>query len=371
MSVSRRAIFFTFKFPSNETQVNQLLHRWNSYGKIFSSLNYLDDCRIIVFLPSSIHCNKDLFPMLNFYEFHDSRFEDIFKVRFVWRLIQSNPKTSFTIVSGISPFEMIASSITKLRFGNRIQLQTQFHGDIYSLRHNISLKGFIKVACSNIAILFSDSIRVVSIFQEREIKSKWFLKKITFSVAPIPIQREKISISRSPSTPPLISIVGRLHKERGTPEMLEIVEKICQRIPEVHFEIVGNGPLRHKVISLMEKFPDRIDYQGHQNSEFLRLVYGRSRLLLSSAPTEGYGLVLREAILSGVKVVARNCAGVQELEREFPSSIFRYNSVTEAVKLLTAELQSETTENSQLELILSQEEKDNQAIKDWVSSWGI
>ena len=371
MSVSRRAIFFTFKFPSNETQVNQLLHRWNSYGEIFSSLNSLDDCRIIVFLPTSIHCNKELFPVLNIHEFHDSRFEDIFKVRLSWRLIQSNPKTRFTIVSGISPFEMIASSITKLRFGKRIQLQTQFHGDIYSLRHNVSLKGFIKVACSNIAILFSDSIRVVSIFQEQEIKSKWFSKKVIFYVAPIPIQREKISISRSPSTPHLISIVGRLHKERGTPEMLEIVETICRRIPEVHFEIIGNGPLKHKVISLMGKFPDRIDYQGHQNSESLQLVYGRSTLLLSSAPTEGYGLALREAILSGVKVVARDCAGVQELEKEFPSSIFRYNSVTEAITLLTAKLQSETTENSPFELMLSQEEKDKKATKDWVSGWGI
>jgi hypothetical protein len=66
--------------------------------------------------------------------------------------------------------------------------------------------------------------------------------------------------------------------------------------------------------------------------------YSKFSLLLSCALSEGYGLALREAILSGVPVVAKENLGTQALREIFPGMVFLFDSTDEAVELILSKM---------------------------------
>jgi glycosyltransferase involved in cell wall biosynthesis len=79
--------------------------------------------------------------------------------------------------------------------------------------------------------------------------------------------------------------------------------------------VVGNGPSKDKFLLKLESVipKNRIIYLGQLPESELRKAWKRIGVLVSMAPVESYGRVIRESLIAGVPVWAIASAGVKDL----------------------------------------------------------
>jgi glycosyltransferase involved in cell wall biosynthesis len=137
-----------------------------------------------------------------------------------------------------------------------------------------------------------------------------------------------------------VVFIGRLHAERGIRDLIGIVKLLKARRPEITVMIVGEGPLRNEFeVEFAPWIKDStISMPGFLSGSEILEIYSKSKVLLSTAPREGYGLTLREAVLSNVYVVARESKGALEAQSAFPTAIETYIKINEAAELIFSNL---------------------------------
>jgi glycosyltransferase involved in cell wall biosynthesis len=161
----------------------------------------------------------------------------------------------------------------------------------------------------------------------------YFSKSARILVCPIPITVGPVREFRSKRG--VIGFVGRLHYERGVDELCEILANLANSPNPFSFTVIGDGPQKDKIEKLMlSREHLSLELLGALPHTQVLTQYAYFDLLLSCAPDEGYGLALREAILSGVPVVARKNLGTLELLKQFPDMVFLFDSTQEAVDLV-------------------------------------
>ena len=79
-------------------------------------------------------------------------------------------------------------------------------------------------------------------------------------------------------------------------------------------EIVGDGPARAKIESLMAPLgPDRVWFLGQRPAEDMPALLARSDMFVWPAVNEAYGMALLEAQAAGIPVIAGDTGGVSEI----------------------------------------------------------
>jgi glycosyltransferase involved in cell wall biosynthesis len=211
------------------------------------------------------------------------------------------------------------------------------------------------------------SVRLVSGHLESEL-GRYFGKKSEIFICPIPVRIPELlaRIDRADS----VGVVGRLHHERGTKQLLEILDSFACSPSKLKFQVIGDGPERIQFESLLLKHPNfDLKLLGSLSHSQVLSSYLNINLLLSCAPTEGYGLALREAILSGVPVVAKENLGTRKLRDLYPKMVFLFNSTNEAFELVSSKVNylvdTETIENYRN----IQADLDRNSLRALVSSW--
>jgi glycosyltransferase involved in cell wall biosynthesis len=114
---------------------------------------------------------------------------------------------------------------------------------------------------------------------------------------------------------------------------------------------------------------NEIYFLGNLGTDELRDKYSKLKVILSCAPSEGYGLTLREGVLSGVQVVARKSAGSVEALIEVGDSLQLYETVDEASSLIVEALNGTGSHYSNMEKIKIQKTIERNSILEWVSTW--
>jgi DMSO/TMAO reductase YedYZ molybdopterin-dependent catalytic subunit len=116
-----------------------------------------------------------------------------------------------------------------------------------------------------------------------------------------------------PSNAPLVGFVGRLSPEKGPDRFLFAAERIRQSRPDVHFVMIGDGPMREE----LEIQIGRGGFAGCLHMVEVRhdieTAYPAFDLLLQTSRSEGMPLVVLEAMACGVPVVAVGIGGVAEV----------------------------------------------------------
>lgn len=106
---------------------------------------------------------------------------------------------------------------------------------------------------------------------------------------------------------PLLLYVGRLSAEKE----IERLKPILQALPQVRLALVGDGP-HHK--SLQHHFAGLpVFMAGFLHGEELASAYASSDIFVMPSRTETLGLVILEAMSSGLPVVAARDGGIPEL----------------------------------------------------------
>jgi colanic acid/amylovoran biosynthesis glycosyltransferase len=112
-------------------------------------------------------------------------------------------------------------------------------------------------------------------------------------------------------TPVRILTVARLVELKGHQFAIRAIAEIRKHHPSVHYDIVGDGPLRPELESLVQELGlgGIVTFHGARTSEEVRNMMATSHLFVLTSVTadggqEGQGLVIQEAQASGMPVIA-------------------------------------------------------------------
>lgn len=111
----------------------------------------------------------------------------------------------------------------------------------------------------------------------------------------------------------LVGFVGRLSWEKGPDKFVHVASRIHQELPDVHFALVGEGPVEGDIHHLVQRLGlgDRIHLTGLR--EEVEAIYPALDLFVQTSRSEAMPLALLEAMASGVPAVAIAVGGVAEL----------------------------------------------------------
>lgn len=338
----RRIIFLQSKLPDDVRALRQIADRWNYYGE--SIQKYDNQARIWVVTPRPLNATAKEILLSKFVgqvssvELNKSILSRINALR---RQIKAE-KMRLTLVCGDNQQSLLFALALKFSVKSLVRIQIQFHGDTYSFSSNKGLQGFLRVCLSRLGIMTADSIRIVSRFQAEEIRQISKSAGDKFVLAPVPIDFLRVATS-SERIRFDVAFIGRFHSERGISDLIKILKLLKSQRPSTTVVLVGEGPLKNEIgRELISWLTDStISMPGFLSGDEVLEIYGSSRVLISTAPREGYGLTLREAALSNVHVIARESKGSLEAQDSFPSRIEVFSNIVEAVRLIQRQLEEQ------------------------------
>jgi glycosyltransferase involved in cell wall biosynthesis len=334
--IFRTPIFIQAGLGKNAQPLEELLTRWNSYGKTLDELSKGELRKIIVFLPDSNQLlDLERFMHLEVNLFSDSSLGRLRLINQLCERIKKLGKRSVTLVAGDIYVSPILAQGVKFLCSGSIRIQIQFHGATYAKRTK-GTGSYLRYFLVRLAILVSDSIRIVSAFQKYEIQRLAGRRQKNFVLSPIPVSLSKIPETRIPHSELAILVLGRLHSERGIAKLVELIDLLAYEKLQCTFSIVGEGPQAELLVPYLQN-PNgstKVILHGLKSESEVRTFLAQSDILISFAEQEGYGLALREAVLSGVHVIAKRNSGTEEALKAFPRRIDLIESAPEALKLI-------------------------------------
>jgi glycosyltransferase involved in cell wall biosynthesis len=122
--------------------------------------------------------------------------------------------------------------------------------------------------------------------------------------------REAIGV---PLHAPLVGFVGRLAHEKGPDQFIRAAEYVHQHRPDVHFVLVGEGPMRQELTGMIQTMglTDRVHLAGLWAEPWQ--VYPALDIVAQTSRIEGMPFSLLEAMACGRPTVAIAVGGVVEL----------------------------------------------------------
>jgi glycosyltransferase involved in cell wall biosynthesis len=114
---------------------------------------------------------------------------------------------------------------------------------------------------------------------------------------------------------PVILFVGYLIVRKGVRYLLEALPTVLQRLPNARIVLIGDGPeevaLRQQARDL--GIAERVEFLGFLSQGQVRQWMQRASVFVLPSLEEGQGVVLLEALASGLPVVASQVDGIQEV----------------------------------------------------------
>jgi glycosyltransferase involved in cell wall biosynthesis len=106
----------------------------------------------------------------------------------------------------------------------------------------------------------------------------------------------------------LLTVSRLVERYKGWHQVLRALPKVVQKVPEVEYVVVGEGPLRAELEVLAERegVANHVRFTGRLGTEELEQVYADSDVFVMPSSGEGFGIVFLEAWAHGLPVVAGN-----------------------------------------------------------------
>ena len=198
----------------------------------------------------------------------------------------------------------------------KVPIQIQLHGDIANPAwKKISLQNRIRFNFAKFSMSKASGIRAVSNSQALKVAKIFKIKKAQICVIPVPINNLRLTADISSKRPKTLGLIGRIHNDRGIYNFIKLIKSLTVVRADFNVVIAGGGPhesrFLEKINALIPK--TKIKYLGHLSEKELKKVWKEIGVLVSAAPAESYGRVMREALVAGVPVWATKSSGVEDL----------------------------------------------------------
>jgi glycosyltransferase involved in cell wall biosynthesis len=135
----------------------------------------------------------------------------------------------------------------------------------------------------------------------------------------------------------VVLYVGRLLDEKGIPDLLNAFAKLDQELNLVHLVLVGDGSKQDKYVQeCHDRNLKNTIFTGFQDQELLPKYYAIADIFAFPTHSDPWGLVLNEAMESGLPIVCSDAAGASSSLIEPNSNGFVYpaGDVAALTKLL-------------------------------------
>ena len=116
----------------------------------------------------------------------------------------------------------------------------------------------------------------------------------------------------------VVLFVGRLAEKKGVTYLIEAMKQI-----DAMLVIVGDGPLRQTLEEqALALGKEKVKFLGGKTHDELKTIYASADIFVAPSVTakdgdqEGFGLVMLEAMASGLPVVASNSGGITQLIKD-------------------------------------------------------
>ena len=317
----RKVIFFHNNISRVATNPDDLLSRFKSYLQVARS-SFGDAALELNLLLGGIDS--------------DTRFDEmkVLKLRksllsqfLILRSFLRDLKNEVTLVAGDNHLSLLICRLVKAR-NTDIKLQISIHTSVRALLNPTNITEKLKLRFLLLNIRFVDSIRVVSNSDLESLQKVIPYYKGEIFVAPVPIEIPKTALDRKLSN--IVAMVGRLHSERGIEECPAIFKELRVARPESRIMLIGDGPERAWLEIQLDDFEPKPEFTGSLKQSDIQDKWSQIHILLSCAPSESYGMALREALVNGVFVVARKNETTELLQAQFPSVMKVFASTSEA-----------------------------------------
>lgn len=106
-----------------------------------------------------------------------------------------------------------------------------------------------------------------------------------------------------------VLFVGKLIEEKNVDELIEGVALARAQEPRIRLVVVGDGPLRGRLAARAAGLAVEPVWVGFLNQSELPAAYAAADLLVLPSHSESWGLVVNEALASGLAVVASDRVG--------------------------------------------------------------
>jgi glycosyltransferase involved in cell wall biosynthesis len=232
------------------------------------------------------------------------------------KFIKINNLNVELLVAG-DPWESYWSAYFLNKFLNKkIPIQIQVHGDIADPRwRRINYRNRIRYSFAKLSLPKVSSIRAVTKYQAENLVKTFGIKRKKIVVVPVPINVISKPVALKSQRAKTIGLIGRIHQDRGIWEFIKLVRVLNSSSKDFKVIILGKGPSKYKfLLKLSSIIPkNRINYLGQLPESELLKAWERIGVLVSMAPVESYGRVMRESLIAGVPVWATASAGVKDL----------------------------------------------------------
>lgn len=117
----------------------------------------------------------------------------------------------------------------------------------------------------------------------------------------------RLRLSNGEPERPLIIHVGRL----GVEKSLDFLKSVMDRLPEARIAFIGDGPYREDLEKLFSGMP--VVFTGMLQGEELSQAYASGDIFVMPSESETLGLVVLEAMSSGIPVVGARAGGIPDI----------------------------------------------------------
>lgn len=107
--------------------------------------------------------------------------------------------------------------------------------------------------------------------------------------------------------------VGRLTIQKRIDRVIRLASRFKEEGIDIHFQIIGDGELKNELFALRDKYgvEETVEFTGFLKNPF---PYIKSAdIMLLSSGSEGFGLVVCEAMCLGTPVISTKTAGPSEI----------------------------------------------------------
>lgn len=135
------------------------------------------------------------------------------------------------------------------------------------------------------------------------------------SVIPHGVTNEKkYSAIKHKTGPPRIAFVGYLDENKGADLLPEIMQQVCQELPEAQLSVIGYGPWQKRLEDRFALFgiDDRCKCTGPLLQEEVVKILHACDIFLLPTRIEGFGLAIVEAMLAGAVPVVSRLRGITD-----------------------------------------------------------
>ena len=201
---------------------------------------------------------------------------------------------------------------------------TEHRGAFFLKEQNPKLK-FKPWYFPRIHRILQQASQVISVSNSlaQAIKKNFDLNELKIDIIPNLIERslfQKPEIPRT-QTPFKYLLIGNFVREKNFEMAIRAFDKVYSKNNECELYIVGQGPLERELKSLIENLASKnvIKFMGRLDRNDVAKLFQILNVLIVSSLWETFGVVMIEALATGMPVISTNCGG--------PSDIISLNSV--------------------------------------------